>query len=164
MLDVRQPELAPVQWSERVRALYEHWLTLHPATSRFPGRQHFDPLKVAGLMPWVWMVDVVHKDAHPRFRYRLLGTKHVQALGRDYTGWWMDEAHPAFSSPSIFAHYLSVASGEVSWRRGQPGFQTQRDFVFEMERVMLPMARDGVTVDLILAITVYFRADGKELT
>jgi hypothetical protein len=53
------------------------------------------------------------------------------------------------------------ARGHASWRRGRPGFHVHADY-YEMERVMLPLARDGATVDMILAITVYFDRSGNQ--
>src|SRR6266568_4222330 len=138
-------------WSLPVRQLYQYWQTIRPADGKIPGRQHFDPLDVPLLMPLIWMVDVVREAGAIRFRYRLLGTRHVRAMTRDYTGWWMDEAHANFNGHPYAAHYLQVCAGEVSWRRGKPGFHVHSDY-YEMERIMLPLARDGVTVDMILAI------------
>ena len=148
-------------WSLPVRQLYEYWRAIHPADGKLPGRQHFDPLDVPLLMPMVWMVDVVRNAGTIRFRYRLLGTRHVRAMTRDYTGWWMDEAHANFTNHPYAAHYLQVSEGQASWRRGRPGFHVHSDY-FEMERVMLPLARDGSTVDMILAITAYFDRNGKQ--
>lgn len=134
---------------------------MHPAEGVLPGRQHFDPLDVALLMPLVWMLDVVRDAGAIRFRYRLLGTRHVRAMTRDYTGWWVDEAHANFIGHPYYAHYLRVCAGHASWRRGRPGFHVHADY-YEMERVMLPLARDGATVDMILAITVYFDKSGNQ--
>jgi hypothetical protein len=142
-----------------MRRLHDYWVRLHPTGGGLPGRQHFDPLDIVDLMPLVWMVDVVRGDDGIRFRYRLLGTRHVRAMERDYTGWWMDEAHDAFLSSSIYEHYLLVAGGAVNWRRGRPGFHVPPEY-YEMERLMLPLARDGAHVDMILAMTVYYDSNG----
>ena len=155
------PEDQIAGWSLPVRQLYDHWRAMHPAEGVLPGRQHFDPLDVPYLMPLVWMLDVVRNVGTIRFRYRLLGTRHVRAMTRDYTGRWMDEAHANFIGHPYYAHYLQVCAGHASWRRGRPGFHVHSDY-YEMERVMLPLARDGATVDMILAITVYFDKSGNQ--
>lgn len=146
-------------WSPSIRRLHDYWRRLHPAGGGLPGRQHFDPLDIADLMPLIWMVDIDRDAAGIRFRYRLLGTRHVRAMTRDYTGWWMDEAHPAFLTSPIYGHYLKVSAGEFNWRRGRPGFHVHPDY-YEMERLMLPLARDGRVVDMILAMTLYFDRTG----
>jgi hypothetical protein len=148
------------RWHPKVRQLYEYWKRIHPADGVIPGRQHFDPLDIAELMPLVWMVDIVRDETPPRFRYRLLGTRHVRAMTRDYTGRWIDEAHDDFRNSTVYPHYLDVARGAVSWRRGQPGFHVDPNY-YEIERVMLPMARDPAVIDMILAITVYFDRKGN---
>lgn len=150
---------AIASWSPPIRRLHEYWRRLHPAVGGLPGRQHFDPLDIADLMPIVWMVDVDRGAGGTRFRYRLLGTRHVRAMARDYTGWWIDEAHDAFLASPIYSHYLAVAGGALNWRRGRPAFHVHPDY-HEMERLMLPMARDGTLVDMILAVTVYFDRQG----
>src|SRR5882724_3219503 len=152
------PAIDTVAWCQPVRELYEYWQRIRPREDRLPGRQHFDPLDISRLMPLVWMVDIVHTAGVIRFRYRLLGTRHVQAMTCDYTGWWMDVAHSRFRQHEVSQHYLDVARGEVSWRRGRPGFHVHSDYL-EMERVMLPMARDGSSVDMIFALTAYFDRD-----
>jgi hypothetical protein len=146
-------------WSPQLRRLYDYWRGLHPVAG-LPGRQHFDPLDIADMMPLLWMVDIVRSGVAIRFRYRLLGTRHVRAMGRDYTGWWVDEAHDAFLTSPVYAQYLQVAEGEVSRRRGRPVFHVHPDY-YEMERLMLPLARDGENVDMALAMTLYFDRNGQ---
>jgi hypothetical protein len=147
-------------WHPKVREIYGYWQRIRPAADRLPGRQHFDPLDVPRLLPLIWMVDV-HREPL-RFRYRLIGTQHVTAMNRDMTGLWLDEVHPTFLTAAVYKHYLGiVADPQPSYRKGRPGFNVHLD-LYSMERVMLPMARDGFDVDMILALTVYYRADGSE--
>ncbi len=35
--------------------------------------------------------------------------------------------------------------------------------MFELERLFLPLASDGVHVDILLCLTVYFTLDGREI-
>ena len=147
-------------WHSKVRRLRDYWQSIHPPGGGLPGRQHLDPLDIADLLPLVWMVDVQPEPL--RFRYRLLGTLHVAAMGRDYTGRWLDEAHENFLTHAAYPHYVSVVRDKVpSYRKGKPGFHVDPE-LYEMERVLLPMARNGADVDLILAITVYFLRSRQE--
>lgn len=149
-------------WHPKLQEFYGYWRRLHPAGGGLPGRQHFDPLDIAPLMPWVWMVDIVRGAAEPRFRYRLLGTRQVTAMNADHTGRFMDEVHPSFLRGPVYGDYLDVARGETSWRRGAPAFHLDPE-LYRLERLMLPLARNGRDPDIILALTVYFRRDGTEL-
>jgi hypothetical protein len=140
----------------RVRQLYRYWLERHPPGGGLPGRQHVDPTTLPpSLLPLLWLADV--QQAPVRFRYRLLGTEQVRMLGRDYTGFWIDEAHPHFLGSAAAAQYLTVAD------RGEPGYRSGSAFIVlprdcrSMERLILPLARDGKTVDMLLAISVYHK-------
>ena len=148
-------------WHPKIERLHRYWRKMQPSVDRLPGRQHFDPLDISDLMPWVWIVDIERTSGEIAFRYRLLGTEHVRAMTRDLTGRRLDEAHPEFLRHAAYPHYLQVAEGRMSWRRGRPGFHVDPD-LFEMERIMLPLARDGSRPDMLLARTVYFRPGGIE--
>jgi hypothetical protein len=140
----------------RVRQLYEHWLGLHPGPGILPGRQHFDPVALpVSLLPFLWLADV--ERAPLRFRYRLFGTEHVRVFGRDYTGHWIDEAHPDCVGSAAYSQFIVAAErGEVGYRCGKTLILLPKDYR-SMERLMLPLARDGRAVDMLLAISVYHR-------
>ena len=149
----------PADCDPRVRQLFDYWLSIHPAGGGLPGRQHFDPLAVAKLLPWLWMADVQRSPL--RFRYRLLGTENVREMERDYTGRWIDEANPGFLASPIYPQFVAaVERGQVAYRNGPPHHHVRSDYVamkdyITIERVLLPMARDGRVVDLLLAISIY---------
>lgn len=150
-------------WHPRVRALYEYWRSIHPGPGRLPGRAAVDPMAIPQLLPYIMLLDVVGQP--PRFRYRLIGTRMVDALGTDFTGRWLDEAHvrPDGSLP-VFPSYVRVATqGLHDWRRGAPHFAGYLDRCTELERIFLPLATDGKTVDMILAINVFFDVVGAEI-
>src|SRR5579863_3722015 len=86
-------DAAPLaQWYPKTRKLLEYWHSMRPAPGLLPGRQHFDPLDIPGLMPNIFMLDRFPDSG--RLRYRLVGTRVVEAMLRDLTGKWYDEAHP----------------------------------------------------------------------
>jgi hypothetical protein len=145
----------PLAADKRIRQLHEYWLALHPAPGLLPGRQHFDPADIPGLLPFVWLADV--QRAPLRFRYRLLGTEHLRVFGRDYTGRWLDEAHPQFEASPGHPQYLAaVEQGLVGYRRGHTLFAPTLPREYRsIERLLLPLARDGGTVDMLLAMSLY---------
>ena len=144
----------PADCDPRIRRLYEYWLAIRPAPGILPGRQHLDPVAIPDLLPWLWMVDVERRPL--RFRYRLVGTEQVQAMARDLTGRYLHEAHPSFLGSASYPAYVAAAErGEIGYRRGPPTFHISKDYI-GIERLLLPLARDGSTVDILLAITVYF--------
>lgn len=156
-------ELDAGGWSPRIRALYDHWRRIHPAPGRLPGRRHFDPMALPKLLPNIWMLDVLREPL--RFRYRLVGTYMVTALGRDFTGAWFHEVHPDFGPdhPTYDDYRRLAKEGAVLWRRGRPIFALHIERCAALERIILPLADDGTTVDMGLAMTVHYRSDGTEV-
>jgi hypothetical protein len=149
-------DLPPPTADARVRQLYDHWYGLWPAPGLLPGRQHFDPtILPPSLLPLLWLADVQRTPL--RFRYRLLGTEHVRVLGRDYTGQWIDEAHPAFLRSTAYPQFVAAAErASVGYRSGDTLIILPKDYR-SMERLLLPLARDGRQVDMLLAISVYHK-------
>lgn len=163
MCDMPPPHFAPDEralWHPKVERLYAYWLAIHPPGA-LPGRQHFDPLAVHDLLPNIWLLDV--QRAPFRLRYRLAGTRITERLGREVTGQWLDEAHPHLArSDAYFHRYRAVVDGaHPSWRRGPPFFR-QDEHVAELENLMLPLAGDGVNVDVLLILTVRYALNGTE--
>ncbi len=150
-------------WHPMVRALYRYWRSIHLDDGRLPGRPAFEPLVVPALLPHLVLIDVV--DRPPRFRYRLIGTRMVDALGRELTGRWLDEAHakPGGEKPVFPSYERVVRDGVPDWRRGPPHFAGFIDRCTAMERVFLPLAADGRTVDIILTVSVFFDDTGNEI-
>jgi hypothetical protein len=150
----------PADCDPRLRRLYDYWLSLRPAAGGLPGRQHIDPAAIRDLLPWIWMVDVERNPL--RFRYRLLGTEQVHAMERNFTGRFLDEAHPSFVASVSYPQYVAAAErAEIGYRRGPPVFHLSKDYV-AIERLLLPLAKDGATVDVLVAITVYFSPSRRD--
>jgi hypothetical protein len=137
----------------KIAALHRYWRTIRPATAPLPGRQHFDPAAVPSLLPCMRLYDV-HRDPW-RFRYRLVGTELVRILGRDFTGTWFGDGRPeAFASKS-YRDLVFVASGQgIAYHRGYPLYASEDKDHLAAERILLPFARNGSDVDMILGFTV----------
>ena len=145
----------PGDCDPRLRRLYDYWLSIHPVTGGLPGRQHVDPAAIPDLLPCLWMVDVQRQPL--RFKYRLLGTEQVKSMEANFTGRWMDEAHRKFLGSIAYPQYVAAAErAEVGYIKGPPSFHSTKTYV-SMERLLLPLARDGREVDMLLAITVFQR-------
>lgn len=137
----------------RIRALYDHWRSIHPP-SGLPDRQHFDPLDVPRLLGNIWMIDVFRDPL--RFRFRLVGTVMVDFMGHDATGKWVDDLTSGPEGDLAIERLRRLVEEKTPiYRAGPPSITHQKDF-YRLERVYLPLAGDGVTVDIILGIAVYF--------
>jgi len=138
----------------KIAAIHRYWSEIRPEGRPMPGRQHFDPVAIPRLLPMIRLYDVYR---HPwRFRYRLMGTELVRQVGRDLTGTWFDDKEATPQVSRSYANLVFVAAGlGISYRRGFPVFNAAHKDYLTSERIMLPLARDGSTVDIVLALTAY---------
>jgi len=143
----------PPACDDRTAELYRYWRDIWPAGDRLPGRQHLDPLAIPRLLPWLRLYEV-HR-APLRFKYRLVGTECVRLLGRDPTGQWFDEAFPNVVASRTYEHLVCVAEGGViGYRCGAPPAILVGHDNTDSELILLPLARDGRTIDMMVALTV----------
>jgi len=135
----------------RIAQLYGYWLSIRPPPELLPARHDMSPTDIPRLLPWLWLADV-HRGR--RFRYRLVGTVHVDAFGSNTAGHWYDEAHPHFQRSTAYPQFVAVAErGKVAFYRGPPAFLIHAPWKI-IERLILPLARNGRDVDMLLGITV----------
>lgn len=146
------PTLVRDRLQHRIATLVDHWQAISPA-GRLPGRQHFEPLAVVKLLPNLWLLDVI--DGGIDFRVRILGTE-IEDVGTwARTGATLQESFPA-PEAGVLCHELRkvVKTGRPIWHENGLFFTPSRT-ISGVERVALPLARDGKTVDMILGMTVF---------
>jgi hypothetical protein len=131
--------------SKRLRQLYEYWLG--QAKGRLPARADIDPAAIPQLLPYLFMIDV--ERAPRRFRFRLIGTQICTWAGRDVTGMYLDDPAYGPRGEIITRQYAEVVERGVAYYAEQPAARPERDYVF-YERLVLPLAADGRTVDILL--------------
>jgi len=115
-----------------------------------PRRGDIDPTEIVAFLPAVMLVDVVPDDR--RYVYRLVGTREVQARGRDPTGRVVGEAFLGASRENVLANYDRVRL------TGTPHIDlktviTNRDRLDNSHVIFLPLSEDGETVSQILVYT-----------
>ena len=130
----------------RLRALFGYWAEKRGERA-MPARADLDPLEIPTLLPIIGLVDVL--DGGARFRYRLIGTEIVDVGGHDPTGRFLDEALP----DSGYADYLIGMFREVTRERrplyGESDFHGQGRIERRVRRLLMPLSRDGRSVDMI---------------
>jgi hypothetical protein len=148
-------------WSPKVRQFYEYWVKVAPP-GRLPGRQHIAPEDIVPLLPKLWMLDVFRDPL--RFRYRLVGTDITRSVQRELTGMWLHEAQPeSLNNVNLRSRYRFIAeTGQPTWRRG-PTMWNRDPTHRVVENCLVPLASDGETVDKVIAVSVMFDANGREL-
>lgn len=135
----------------RIAQLYGYWLSLRPPPDLLPARHDMSPADIPRLLPWLWLTEV-HRGR--RFRYRLVGTIHVDAFGANTTGRWYDDVHPLFRQSTAYPQFIAVAErGKIAFYRGPPVYVIDAQWK-TIERLILPLAQNGRDVDMLLGITV----------
>ena len=148
---------------DAVRAINQRWLLKfwmrHLDGVWVPRWQAIRPDDLASLSDNLSLLDVTG-DKPPRFRIRY----HGRLIGRIYSsadcrGRMLDEVIPKRRQAEALAPYQQAA-------RGATPVYTIHDItdakgrLIHLERLLLPFARDGETVDRILASIECFCADG----
>lgn len=156
---VRGPE-DTIPFHTDLRRLYDYWSAIAPA-GRLPGRVHFDPIDIAPLLPRIWLLEV-HRapqgEQGLRYRFRVAGTFLVQFHKFDPTGQWYDEAFAGRPIAGVMERFGIAAEERVPvWRRGPAVVAPQAEWR-TIETLVLPLASDGATVDMILGATVVHTA------
>ena len=138
---------------EDIRKLYAYWSSIAPE-GKLPGRQHFEPMDIPDLLPNIWLIEV-HREPL-RFWRRLVGTRIEEFAGQSLTRGWVADGVDDARQSSVHKNLAEVVeTGQPSWRRGKSLIKFEKDFS-EIERLFLPLASDGETIDMILAITVFY--------
>lgn len=141
----------PADCDPKIRRIFDHWKSIHPAAG-LPGRQHFDPLDVPSLLPNILLIDVPTETSG--FAFRLMGTAVEYFFGGNLQGTPLVDAYTArHESPAHRDVCGVVADHMPRWWKGRARYVRNRDHVVA-ERIHLPLATDGKTVDLILGLLV----------
>lgn len=137
----------------------DYWRRIRPP-GLLPARTHFDPIEVPRLLPYLGLLDVV-REPRIRFKGRMAGTKVTEVFGAGLVGSFLDEVVPNFDGSLAAIDYLRVATDAVPvWYRGAQSAKRGKSFL-GIERLFLPLAEDGRTVDMILAVYLPYYSDGR---
>jgi hypothetical protein len=146
-LDTLPPGCCP-----KVRRFINYWRRLHK-DGKLPGRQHIDPCDFPDLLPNIRLIDVVGDP--PRFKVRLTGEHIRDHFGESYTGKYLDEVFDRFETRSFYRALVgTVETRKPYWNLGVCDLNPDKDFV-AFERLTLPLATDGVTVNVLLILSLF---------
>jgi len=141
----------PESCHPRIQSIYDYWLRIHPARG-LPGRQHFDPVDIPSLLANIYLIDVAPGGAE--FTFRLMGTRAEAFFGGSFTGQPVSSAYVADHKSRTYADIAAMRQDRrPRWRRGPTYYVRNRELAM-VERLYLPLARDGETVDMILGLVV----------
>ncbi len=132
--------------SAQQKQLRDFWSELR-RNDVLPARDQFTP---SDLLPWLSLVSLVDVSPAPRrFRWRLIGSRIVEFLGRDSSGRWFDEVYDAQALKDFNAAYsLCVDRRRPVAFRGTVVFAGKDHIGFRM--LQLPLATNGSDVDMLM--------------
>ena len=135
--------------NQRLRKLLEHYLEVR-GDRRMPSRHDIDALRLGPALPIIWMCE--HMPAAGTFRYRLAGEEVNQIWGFPVAGRLLSDIVPPERFGATNESFLKVlmdeaaliATGAVYRCSGRIGLG---------ERLVLPLASDGITADSLIGAT-----------
>lgn len=78
-------EIGAISLRHPVRAFEAYW-RLQAGDTAIPSRSRINPAEIAGVLPWLMVLEVLRFPSTTEFRYRLAGTGCTDLFGIDYTG------------------------------------------------------------------------------
>jgi hypothetical protein len=141
-------------------ALFEHWSDRVRVLGRLPGRRDLDLPALRHVLPNLWLLGVERDPL--RFRLRLIGEA-IRAANHDEIrpGVYIDEIATRFGNQFFLERlHAMVLTGRADHYDGPP---TASHFpeLSSIERLSVPLADDGTTVDRILNCTVSIWRNGR---
>ncbi|HXE16405.1 MAG TPA: PAS domain-containing protein [Stellaceae bacterium] len=136
----------------QLRRLYEDWRVRRCVP--IPRRADFDPASLSYILGSLSLFEVLRDPM--RFRARVHGTRMSEHLGHEFTGKFLDEAPPNKYYNLVLTHLTDVAT------HARPSFawlvdQAREPPTMESESLVLPLSRDGDTVDYLISAAVHHR-------
>jgi hypothetical protein len=127
-------------------ALHRFWLDKKlRAGGRLPGRSSIKPEELKAWLGWINLMEVV--DGGRDYVFRLYGSHVAREFGRDLTGRSVTELPPEHV-PIVTAPFQRVIRDRLPCATRHLIQLEGRSFVWE--RLVLPLAEDGGTVDILL--------------
>ena len=136
--------------SEMIHALHRWWR--NNCRADIPDRSDFDPADFKRLLANILIADIEH--APFRVRYRVVGTRVVEATGFNITGRYLDELMPTEPEAPWLDLYEQCCKSRGPVIGSSPCTTTSGG-LFTHEFGLFPLRKDGMSVDQVLSIEDY---------
>lgn len=134
---------------------YAYWSARKPSVGLLPSRQDLDPLEMPRtLLPWVNLIEVHLDGDSVRYRHRLVGTGIVDMRNRDGTGCWFEDLYDDERLARLYL-ILDEVVRNCQPRIVQDDLGNTGRAHRTLQSLVLPLASDGVTVDMLMAVAHY---------
>lgn len=135
----------------RVRSLFAHWSEMRGG-KLLPGWRDLDLTRIPETAPVIW--SWVYDRAANQFRGRLDGTEICRFMRRPISNLTLAEYFAGWNYDDILARHLRVVNGPaIALGRGAVFCRGDQQGIGE--RLILPLAEDGMHVDGLIGATAY---------
>ena len=134
-----------------LQQLHEYWRRRCGARA-MPARPDIDVAEIPGLLPYVFVIDVLE---NPRdFRFRVAGTHIRQALGEELTGRHIADAFPPDFGGEVKAIWSRVVDQRTPVRGWGDLWVPGKEFL-KWEGVAMPLSSDSEAVNMLLGGVIF---------
>jgi hypothetical protein len=141
------------------RWLLNRWMRLRNGNP-LPTWQHFPIDDLSRLLETLMFCDLVADADGGRFRIEYLGQRIAQSYGGDFQGRYLDEALPkVWRDNALITYHKAIESKQPVYNAVDTRDRDGR--LVHLERLLLPLCRDGVNADRILASIETISLEGK---
>lgn len=138
-------------FTPRLARLYDYWLEKR-GDRLCPGRCDIDPLDLRWILGHLCLLE--HLPDGDEFRFRLYGVHFVQKEGMDLTGKLMSDHPDRVHAARVNRLLRHIRRNARPWAGHEQSTIAGRPWSYTS--LMLPLAADGRTVDMILVATEFF--------
>jgi hypothetical protein len=138
--------------SPALQAIAAHWDSVR-SEGRLPSWEMLRPSKIAPHLSMVWAYKYDRQTG--AFTGRLAGQRIAQGFGKNFRGIAMQDVHPAENYPRVLDYMSRIVTQPAAYRSSGALFR-QQDRVIEGERIILPLAGDGLHCDGLLGASDYY--------
>jgi len=144
--DFRQTILSPA-----LQVVLAHWDAVRD-DGRLPSWEMLRPSQIAPYLSMVWAYKYDRETG--TFTGRLAGQRIAQGVRQNFRGLPMQDAHPSENYPRVLDYMSRIATQPAAYHSNGALFR-QGDRVIEGERIILPLAGDGIHCDGLLGASDY---------
>lgn len=139
-----------VDQNEVLQRAYRYWADKTDGR-RMPDRKDLDPIEIKDLLPYLSIIEIIGDER--RCRYRLTGTRVVDALGCDPTGRFVNEIFDG-ADRAFIEHLLAEVMAKALPLYVASAFRSE-DNGLSTERLLLPFTLGGSDLRQIVMVQTF---------
>lgn len=114
-----------------------------------PSRRDIRPAEIVGLLPHMFLIDVLREPL--RFRIRLAGTQVVRRFGQEGTGLMLEEIDLGARTRAIVSVYAATVADRAPTITQEEYHRHDGRYMHYL-RLLCPLSSDGRSVDMLFGV------------